>query len=106
MNIKVGLKLKDPVQRVLFTNEGKKGMFSQYTGNHKWCIKAVISMLSTVIMGTLALLTGLSCIVNTLHHHHTYNHNSKIHPFDCYCCIKYNFKRKTVVFLKKLEVNL
>ncbi len=67
-------------------------MFSCYTGNHNCCVKAVISVLFTVIMGILALLTGLSCSVNVLHHHPTYNQNSKIHPLDCYCCIKYNFK--------------
>lgn len=55
-------------------------MFSHYTRNHNCCVKAVISVLFTVIMGISVLLTGLSCFVNILHHHHTYNHNSKIHP--------------------------
>lgn len=72
-------------------------MFSHCTGNHKCCIKAVISALLTVIMGILLLMTGLRCILSLLHHPRTYNHNSKIHPLNCYCCIKY----KAAAFLKK-----
>lgn len=67
---------------------------------HKCCVKAVLSLLLTVIMGILVLLTGLSCIMNILHHHHTYNHNSKIRPFDCYCCIKYNTARDLLYSLR------
>lgn len=75
-------------------------MFSQYTGNHNCCVKAVLSVLFMVIMGILVLLTGLSCILNILHHHHTYNHNGKICPLDCYCCIKYNTAKNLLYFLR------
>lgn len=62
--------------------EFKEEMFSRCTGNHKRCARAVIWVMFTVIMGTLALLTGLACIVSILHHHD--NHDGKIHPLDCY----------------------
>lgn len=69
-------------------------MFSQCTGYHTCYVKAVISVLFTVIMGILVLLTGLNCIISIFHHHHhhhhSYNQDKKILPFKYYGCIKYN----------------
>lgn len=69
-------------------------MFSQCTGYHTCYVKAVISVLFTVIMGILVLLTGLNCIISVFHHHHhhhSYNQDKKIVKY--YGCIKYNLNR-------------
>lgn len=93
------------MQRVQFPSS-KKEIFRHYsyTGNHN--VKAVISVLFTVIMGVLVLLTGPSCIVNILHHHHhTYNQNGEINRLDCFCCIKYNRAINLQYFLRSSSLN-
>lgn len=82
-------------------------MFSQSTGYRTCYVKAVISVLFTVIMGILVLLTGLNCIISVLHHHHhhhSYNQDKKILPFKYNGCIKYNLNSTFQKIFHKLEV--